>query len=168
MLPVQKLESLRYRYAELEELLCQPHILSDAKRYTELNRERAELTELVRDVPLDTRVSDLARVSWERDDVHKLFDNLQFRVLRDRLFATLTAPQPEAEDGFEIDITRLETGAVADAVVDTLAPIRERYLQLTAQPDYVRGVLRTGAERAREEAGAKVRRAQSAIGLLPA
>ncbi|HEX5658659.1 MAG TPA: peptide chain release factor 1 [Polyangiales bacterium] len=48
MLPVQKLESLRYRYAQLEELLCQPHILSDAKKYTDLNRERAELTELVR------------------------------------------------------------------------------------------------------------------------
>lgn len=48
MLPVQKLESLRARYAELEELLCQPHILTDAKKYTELNRERAELTDLVR------------------------------------------------------------------------------------------------------------------------
>jgi DNA polymerase I len=73
-----------------------------------------QLTELVQDVPLALRVSDLARASWERDDVHKLFDNLQFRVLRDRLFATLTAPQPEADDGFEIDLTRLETGAVAD------------------------------------------------------
>jgi peptide chain release factor 1 len=48
MLPVQKLESLRARYGELEELLCQPHVLSDAKKYTELNRERAELTDLVR------------------------------------------------------------------------------------------------------------------------
>ena len=59
-------------------------------------------------------IDELARASWERDDVHKLFDNLQFRVLRDRLFATLSAPAPEAEDGFEIDLTRLETGAVAD------------------------------------------------------
>jgi tryptophanyl-tRNA synthetase len=57
--------------------------------------------------------------------------------------------------------------AVADAVVDTLGPIRERYLQLTAQPDHVRGVLRAGAERAREQAGDKVRQAKSAIGLLP-
>ena len=71
-----------------------------------------QLTELVQTVPLELSVSDLARASWERDDVHKLFDNLQFRVLRDRLFATLTAPAPEAEDGFEIDISRLETGAV--------------------------------------------------------
>jgi DNA polymerase I len=73
-----------------------------------------QLTELVTDVPLSLGVDDLARVSWERDDVHKLFDNLQFRVLRERLFATLTAPVPEAEDGFEIDLSQLDTGAVAD------------------------------------------------------
>jgi len=48
MLPTQKLESLSARYAELEELLCQPHVLGDAKLYTDLNRERADLTELVR------------------------------------------------------------------------------------------------------------------------
>jgi len=47
MLPIRKLESLAARFAELEELLCQPHVLSDAKKYTELNRERAELNELV-------------------------------------------------------------------------------------------------------------------------
>jgi peptide chain release factor 1 len=48
MLPIQKLESLVHRYSELEELLCQPHILGDAKKYTDLSRERAELGELVR------------------------------------------------------------------------------------------------------------------------
>jgi tryptophanyl-tRNA synthetase len=57
--------------------------------------------------------------------------------------------------------------AVADAVVDTLTPIRERYLELAARPDHVREVLRAGAARARADAGATVRRARSAIGLLP-
>jgi peptide chain release factor 1 len=46
-LPLAKLEWLEARYKELEELLCQPHILSDAKKYTDLNRERSELTQLV-------------------------------------------------------------------------------------------------------------------------
>jgi DNA polymerase-1 len=73
-----------------------------------------QLTELVQTVPLEFRVTDLARASWERDQVHKLFDNLQFRVLRERLFATLASPEPEAEEGFDIDVTRLETGAVGD------------------------------------------------------
>ncbi|GAA4206750.1 tryptophan--tRNA ligase [Actinocatenispora rupis] len=58
--------------------------------------------------------------------------------------------------------------AVADSVVATLAPVRERYADLAADPTYVRDVLRAGAARARDLAGAKVRAAKEAIGLLPA
>ena len=47
MLPTDKLESLAARYREIEELLCQPNVVSDAKRYTGLTRERAELEEVV-------------------------------------------------------------------------------------------------------------------------
>lgn len=47
VLPIDKLDSLEKRHAELEEMLCRPDILSDAKRYTQLNRERADLTPLV-------------------------------------------------------------------------------------------------------------------------
>jgi tryptophanyl-tRNA synthetase len=57
--------------------------------------------------------------------------------------------------------------AVADAVVDTLTPIRDRYHRLTADPDQVRAVLRDGAKHAREQASDKVREARAAIGLLP-
>ena len=38
MLPTDKLESLAARYREIEELLCQPNVVSDAKRYTALTR----------------------------------------------------------------------------------------------------------------------------------
>jgi tryptophanyl-tRNA synthetase len=58
--------------------------------------------------------------------------------------------------------------AVADAVIATLAPVRERYLALSAEPDHVRDVLRSGAKRARERAAEKVAQAKTAIGLLPA
>jgi tryptophanyl-tRNA synthetase len=58
--------------------------------------------------------------------------------------------------------------AVADAVVSTLAPVRERYGELAADPEYIRAVLRAGAKRAREQAGDKVQQAKAAIGLLPA
>ena len=64
------------------------------------------LTELVRDVPLPIGPHDLHRGNWDRDEVHKLFDNLQFRVLRERLFATLVATAPEAEHGFEVAASR--------------------------------------------------------------
>jgi DNA polymerase I len=72
-----------------------------------------QLTELVRDIALDVEVADLARQAWDRDRVHALFDNLQFRVLRERLFATLTAAEPEAEEGFEVSTTRLGHDEVA-------------------------------------------------------
>ena len=76
--------------------------------------QNQQLTRLVRDLPLDLGVSELERQTWDRDEVHQLFDNLQFRVLRERLFATLTAAEPEAAEGFDISVRRLGSGAVAD------------------------------------------------------
>ncbi len=72
----------------------------------------AQLTKLVRDVSLDLGVSELGRRAWDRDEVHQLFDNLQFRVLRERLFATLTSAEPEASEGFEVHVDRLEPDTV--------------------------------------------------------
>jgi DNA polymerase I len=65
------------------------------------------LTELVRDVALDVDVDALERQQWDREQVHALFDDLQFRVLRDRLFATVQSAEPEAEAGFDVTATRL-------------------------------------------------------------
>ena len=47
MLPLQKLEGLVRRHAELEQLLCEPAVLSDVKRMNSLNRERGQLSPLV-------------------------------------------------------------------------------------------------------------------------
>ncbi|MDQ2749160.1 MAG: DNA polymerase I [Actinomycetota bacterium] len=66
-----------------------------------------QLTELIRTVELDVAVDELERRQWDRDEVHALFDDLQFRVLRERLFATVQAAEPEAEDGFDVAATRL-------------------------------------------------------------
>ncbi|MGH3710166.1 MAG: DNA polymerase I [Pseudonocardiaceae bacterium] len=75
-----------------------------------LNRR---LTELVRDVDIPEQPADLALKPWDRDAVHRLFDELEFRVLRDRLFATLSTPEPEAEGGFEVRGGMIEAGGVA-------------------------------------------------------
>jgi len=72
-----------------------------------------QLTELVRDVPVEARMDDLALRPWDRDEVHRLFDTLEFRVLRDRLYQTLEAPTPEADEGFEVDVVRLGEGELA-------------------------------------------------------
>ncbi len=69
-----------------------------------------QLTELVKDVELEVGPNDLARRPWDRDAVHRLFDELEFRVLRDRLFAEHTSVEPEAEEGFEVTGGMLEPG----------------------------------------------------------
>ena len=74
-----------------------------------------QLTELVRDVPLEVHPAELRLGQWDRDEVHKVFDALQFRVLRERLYATLSSVEPEAEQGFAVENARvLEPGSVAD------------------------------------------------------
>ncbi|HZZ45976.1 MAG TPA: DNA polymerase I [Pseudonocardia sp.] len=73
-----------------------------------------QLTELVREVPVDLAPDDLELKAWDRDAVHRLFDELEFRVLRERLFATLSSAEPEAEAGFEVQGGVIEPGAVAD------------------------------------------------------
>ncbi|MFR9801338.1 DNA polymerase I [Pseudonocardia sp. RS010] len=71
-----------------------------------------QLTELVRDVPLDAAPPELEVRPWDRDAVHRLFDELEFRVLRERLFATLQSAEPEAESGFDV-----QGGVVAPGTV---------------------------------------------------
>ncbi|MFF0642798.1 tryptophan--tRNA ligase [Streptomyces tendae] len=55
----------------------------------------------------------------------------------------------------------------AEAVVEVLRPVRERHQELCADPGYVEGVLREGAEKARAMARPTVDAAYRAIGLLP-
>ncbi|MBW0113430.1 DNA polymerase I, partial [Pseudonocardia sp. KRD-182] len=74
-----------------------------------LNRQ---LTELIRDVPLDAVPAELEVRPWDRDAVHRLFDELEFRVLRERLFSTLVSAEPEAEGGIEVQGSALAPGEV--------------------------------------------------------
>jgi DNA polymerase-1 len=72
-----------------------------------------QLTELLRDVELPVGPHDLRLGSWDREAVHQLFDTLQFRVLRERLYATLSAVEPEADQGFDVDVESLAAGEMA-------------------------------------------------------
>src|SRR5690606_36726603 len=56
-----------------------------------LNRS---LNALITDLDLAAGVDELAVQPWDREAVHTVFDTLQFRTLRDRLFAIA----PEGED----------------------------------------------------------------------
>ncbi|CAN7408142.1 DNA polymerase I [Terrabacter sp. LjRoot27] len=79
------------------------------------------LNQLVKDSPVGVEVEDLQRTQWSREEVHTVFDGLEFRVLRDRLFATVEAAAPEAEEGFDVDGEVLAPEAVPAWVAEHLA-----------------------------------------------
>ncbi len=83
------------------------------------------------------------------------------------ILAACTGQEPEGLSGQFGRYGDLKN-AVADAVVATLAPVRDRYTELSGDPDHIRSVLRAGAARASELGREKVRQAKAAIGLLPA
>ena len=99
-----------------------------------LNRQ---LTELVRDVEIPVVPADLVLAPWDRDAVHRLFDDLEFRVLRDRLFATLATPEPEAEEGFEVRGRAIEPGGVAAWLAEHAADGRR--VGLSYRGGWIRG-----------------------------
>ncbi len=57
--------------------------------------------------------------------------------------------------------------SVGEAIADSLAPVRERYRELRANPDKIESALRQGAERAREIAGPTMEEVHSVMGLGP-
>ncbi len=91
-----------------------------------------QLTALIRDMPLDligAGPRDLLPEPWDREKIHQLFDTLQFRVLRERLYQTLphgisahaagdtgpapaVAPAPE-KTAFDVVSVLLQTGEVS-------------------------------------------------------
>jgi DNA polymerase I len=82
------------------------------ERLADVIRNR-QINALVCDLTLPVQPTDLAVQAWDREEVHKIFDGLEFRVLRDRLFQTLSADEPVSDEGFAIEGERLQPGAVA-------------------------------------------------------
>ncbi|MQY02241.1 DNA polymerase I [Actinomadura macrotermitis] len=71
-----------------------------------------QINKLDCDVALELAPPQLTMGQWDRDEIHTLFDSLQFRVLRERLYASISAAEPEAEEGFEVALEALEPGAL--------------------------------------------------------
>lgn len=77
---------------------------------------------------------------------------------------TNTTPQAVAEAYSQYGALKNDT---AQAVVELLRPIRERYQELIADPGEMSGLLARGAEKARHVAAATLHRTYTNIGLLP-
>ncbi len=83
------------------------------------------------------------------------------------ILAAVTGRKPEeVAEGYD-QYGPLKADA-ADAVIELLRPIRERYAELSSDPGIADAVMKQGADKARTVASATLGRAQDAIGLLPA
>jgi DNA polymerase-1 len=71
-----------------------------------------QLMRLRDDVPLPVGIRDLRMGAWDRAEIHRLFDTLEFHPLRERLFATTVDTGP-VDTGFEVDARRLAKGELA-------------------------------------------------------
>ena len=71
-----------------------------------------ELNALVCDLELPLHPQDVRWPGWDREAVHRVFDALEFRVLRERLYSYLEAVEPEAESGFDLTAQILRLGEV--------------------------------------------------------
>jgi DNA polymerase I len=72
-----------------------------------------EINALVCDLELPLTPQDVRWQGWDREAVHQVFDALEFRVLRERLYSYLDAVEPEAESGFDLSGSILRAGEVA-------------------------------------------------------
>jgi tryptophanyl-tRNA synthetase len=82
------------------------------------------------------------------------------------ILAAATGRRPEDVAGGYSQYGPLKADT-AEAVVELLRPVRERYLALASDPDAVRATLERGAQKAEAVAGATLARARDAVGLLP-
>ncbi|HYN92272.1 MAG TPA: DNA polymerase I [Pilimelia sp.] len=89
--------------------------LADVLRNYDLNR-------LVSDLELPLVPQDARWPGWDRDAVHQVFDALEFRILRDRLYQYLESVEPEADAGFDLAGQQLGPGAVAGWLATHAAP----------------------------------------------
>ncbi len=102
-----------------------PKLRASLAEHEDRVRSNATVMVLVRDVPLDITADALAPQPFDRDEVRKLFDFLEFRTLQDRLReafgddggAPLTAP---------VEVLEAEISTVTDAGVAVLALARLR------------------------------------------
>ncbi len=115
-----------------------------------------QLTELRRDVPLEVGPEDLSLRQWDREAVHALFDTLQFRVLRDRLYATLSAAEPEAESGFEVEGEQLAAGDVASWITEHACSSRRTGVAVSGTWGRGTGIITAIALATAEGAGAAI------------
>ncbi|WP_281287184.1 DNA polymerase I [Actinotalea subterranea] len=97
-------------------LAAAPQIAGKAGESLRANLDQVRLNRLlnaaVTDVDLPLGVGDLGVQPWDREAMHRVFDALQFRTLRERLFAMVPEDAPETT-AFDLDVATPPPGALA-------------------------------------------------------
>ena len=83
------------------------------KERIESVRLNRQVNALIRDLELPLGVDDFERRPWDREATHQLFDQLEFRVLRDRLLEALPNEEIVPEGGFELSGVILQPGELS-------------------------------------------------------
>ncbi len=104
------------QYGGLEEILTSAASVpgkagESLREHLDQVRLNRELNAPLLDVELPVALTDLEVRAWDREAMHRVFDALQFRVLRERLFA-MVGEEPEAADAFELDVVALAEGGL--------------------------------------------------------
>ena len=100
-----------------------PKLRTNLVEYEPQVRANAQVMVLVRDVPLEVGLDDLRREPFDREEVRKLFDFLEFRTMHDRLveaFPEETGTQREDAEPIEAEVSALATPAEAVELFDRL------------------------------------------------
>ena len=100
------------QYGDLESVLAHADEIKGKKgealrEHLEQVRQNRSLNALVTDLRLDGEFADLELAQIDRAAVHEVFDALQFRVLRDRLFDSLGDQVASAGHATQIDVETL-------------------------------------------------------------
>jgi DNA polymerase-1 len=98
-----------------------------------LNRE---LNAAVDDLELPASVEDLEARPWDREAMHRVFDALEFRTLRERLLAMVPSDQDEAE-GFDLEVLEPGRGDLAGWLAERAG--RRLALEVSGRPAPGRG-----------------------------
>jgi peptide chain release factor 1 len=112
MLPVDKLESLKMRHEELEELICRPEVISDGKRYAQLRREHGELAALVE------AFDRWARTRKQLEEDRAALADPELRVMAEEEIPQLEAAMESLEKELEILLLPSDPNDARDTIVE--------------------------------------------------
>ncbi len=158
MLPIDKLDQLAQRYAELEEILCQPTVLADRAQSSKLNKERSDLEPVVaalsryREVERKIREDEEALADPELRDLAQT-ELQELIVERDRLEESiqllLLPPDPNERKNTILEIRSAEGGEEAALFAADLFRMYARYaerkgwkIEILSQSDSATGGLK--------------------------